>query len=240
MAGFFRIQIAIGVVSLLTPGLAWAAVLWLGVDPLKASNVALPSLVVCWLMLLLLPFVYRGSASKPAVWVATVFFWGLLSTVFPIIWDLSWAILHEWVAGATAEDKHLWYWWAYAVADTRFLRSDSLMIILEYWSGVLGVADGIALYCFCKGRVQRAFAISSVVGLLQFYGCTVFFGTEWMAGFANITPDFYSYLKFFGLNGLWLCMPLLASVCCWKLVRHGGLDVPEIFRHELRGLPRKT
>ena len=236
MAGFFRLQIALAIISLLIPTVGWAVVLLDAGDPLLMSNIASAGLVGCWALMMLLPFVFAGSASKNAVYTATIIFWGVITTVFPIIWDFTWALMHKVVNGATAEDKWLWYWWTYSVADTRFLRSDPLMIIVEYWSGIMGFAEGYALYKFLQGDVKKSFQISVVVGCMQFYACTAFFGTEVLVGFENILPDFFSfYVKFWGLNGFWTVMPFLSGYCYWKVLQDPDYQVKQVVNVDLLG-----
>lgn len=225
MMGFFRWQLVLAVISLLIPTVGWAVVLLDAGDPMLMSNLASSGLVGCWFIMMFLPFVFPGNASKTSIYTATIIFWAVITTVFPIIWDLTWAILHKVIYGATEEDKWLWYWWTYAVADTRFLVSDPLMILVEYWSGIFGFIEGYALYCFVKGEAEKSFKISMVVGFMQFYACSIFFGTEVLADFANIRPDFVSfYVKFWGLNGFWMIMPFLSAYCYLKVLANPEYD----------------
>jgi hypothetical protein len=235
MALFFRLQIALAIVSLLLPTIGWALVLLDLGDPLLMSNIASGGLVGCWFLMMLLPFAFPCGAPKQAVYTATIIFWGVITTVFPIIWDFTWALMNGVINGATAEDKWLWYWWTYSVADTRFLRSDPLMIIVEYWSGIMGFIEGYALYRFLQGDVRKAFNISLTVGCMQFYACTAFFGTEALVGFENIRPDFFSfYVKFWGLNGFWMIMPLLSTYCYLKVLADPSYDVKAVINQYLK------
>ena len=236
MATFFRVQIVLAIMSLLIPAICWAIVLLDAGDPLLMSNISSSCLVTCWALMMAAPFILQGSAPKQAVYTSIIIFWGAITTVFPIIWDFTWALMHNVVNGATAEDKWLWYWWTYSVADTRFLRSDNLIIILEFWSGFIGFVEGYALYRFLQGDVKKSFQISMVVGSMQLYGCSVFFGTEAMVGFENIRPDFVSfYMKFLGLNGFWTIMPFFSGYCYWRLMKDPNYEVKAVIDTYLKG-----
>ncbi len=235
MVGFFQLQVILAVVSLLVPAGCWFLVFSDLGDPLLMSNVASSNLIVCWLLILLLPFMSSRDIPKQVSYTAVIIFWGVITTVFPVIWDFTWALMNSYMVGATAEDKWLWYWWTYSVADTRFLRSDPLMIILEYWSGIMGVVQGYALYCFLGNKVKKAFIISATVGCMQFYGNTAFLGTEALVGFENIRPDFFSfYVKFWGLNVFWMIMPILSAYCYMKVMKDPEYDVQRVVREYFR------
>jgi hypothetical protein len=237
MAGFIRVQCIIGIISVAIPGIGFFLA-FLGItDPLITSNVTTGSLIVCWFLMLTAPFILPGSAPITVKFTSIIIFWGLITVIFPIIWDFTWALCHKLVNGATADDPWLWYWWSYAVADTRFLRSDPLMIIVEFWSGILGFVHAYALYVFFKGNIKRAFYIALTAGCMQFYACSAFFGVEVINGFENIEPDFFSfYMKFWGLNGFWVIMPFIQTYFFLRLMRDPEYDVTETLNKYFRGI----
>jgi Na+-driven multidrug efflux pump len=112
------------------------------------------------------------------------------------------------------------------------------MIIVEYWSGIMGFIEGYALYRFLQGDVKKSFNISMTVGCMQFYACTAFFGTEVLVDFANIKPDFFSfYVKFWGLNGFWMIMPMLSTYCYLKVMADPAYDVKAVLNQYFKKTP---
>ncbi|GLE52251.1 hypothetical protein [Mycobacterium montefiorense] len=224
MPAFFRLQLCWLAASFVFPtvGLVLASA---GVgDPLLLSDIALPATLACWIGGLLTPWVLGGDASRQARRTGFVLLWSAIAIAFPLSWDLPWAILHHWVYGATAADASKWYFWAYAVADTRFLRSEPLMVIVEYWSGVIGVVEIVFLGLFLSNKLSAAVRFFIAAGCLQFYGTSVFFISEIARNLADIRPDAISYLKFFGLNGMWLVMPAASGFVLMQLLKDPGYD----------------
>lgn len=224
MPGFVKVQLLWLGVSLAIPTVCMVLVLAHAADPLLLSNIALPGLLGCWVVALLTPLLWGRGADRALRLTGFVLSWSFIAVAFPLAWDLTWAMLHRWVNGAAAEDTAKWFYWAYAVADTRFLRSDPLMIIVEYWSGVIAVIEIVFVRLFLRNRLRTAVNVFALAACLQFYGCTVFFFSELMNGLADIDPTPVSYLKFFGLNGMWMVVPSLAGAALVQLLRTPGYD----------------
>lgn len=236
MPTFVRVQLFWLAFSMLIPAICMALVIGAVVDPLVLSNVALAGVLSCWIIALAAPFIGPSAASREQRFTAFIVTWCILAIAFPLGWDLAWAILHGWVNGATAEDTSKWYFWAYAVADTRFLHSDPLMIWIEYWSGVFAIAEIYALRNLLKGNLQTAYRTFVVVAFMQFYAVGVFFGVEALQGFVDIRPDVFSYFKFFGLNGMWMVVPAIGGYMFTQLVKDPDYSAAETWT-QLRGGP---
>jgi hypothetical protein len=224
MPAFVRLQLFWLAVSLSIPAVCMILAVTHAADPLLLTDIALPGLLSCWIIALATPFLFGGNASRELRRTAFVLMWSAIAIVFPLSWDLPWAILHDWVNGATAQDTSKWYFWAYAVADTRFLRSDPLMILVEYWSGIIGVVEIIFMTLFLRNRTAAAIRFFVAAGCLQFYGCTVFFVSQLMRHLADIRPDALSYLKFFGLNGMWMIVPAISGYLLIQLTSDPHYD----------------
>lgn len=231
---FVCVQISLFALSVLVPGACNVLVLLGVTEPMVASNVAASALVVCWVGLVLVPFTLGRGASTAVRLSALVFAWGVVSVWGPVVWDFTWFLMHRVVQGATAADHWLWYWWMYAVADTRFLKSDPLIVVLECGSGILGFMQAYALCSLWKGKLRRAFYVSTLAGALGFYGTAVFFAVEALQGFRNISPDFFNfYVKWWGMNGLWLIMPLVAPLAYARLLNEPGYDASAVLRRQV-------
>ncbi len=239
MPTFIKVQLFWLGLSMTIPALCMAAVLTDSADPFFLSNVALVTVLGSWIIALATPFIWPNNASRAQRYTALIVAWSILAIVFPIGWDLMWAIFHDWVNGATADDKWKWYFWAYAVADTRFLKSDPLMIWVEYWSGLFGFAEIYALYHLTKNNLQKAYKAFVIVGFMQFYACSVFFGVEALQGLANIRPDIFSYIKFWGMNGMWVIVPAIAGYCFTQLIKDPAYNARETI-HQLLGRTAKA
>ncbi|OSC30217.1 hypothetical protein B8W69_07890 [Mycobacterium vulneris] len=224
MPVFVRLQLFWLAISLSIPAVCMLLAVTHAADPLLLSDVALPGLLSCWIIALATPFLFGGKARRELRRTAFVLMWSAIAIVFPLSWDLPWAILHDWVNGATAQDTSKWYFWAYAVADIRFLRSDPLMILVEYWSGIIGVVEIVFVTLFLHNRTAAAIRFFVAAGCLQLYGCTVFFVTQLMNHLADIRPDALSYLKFFGLNGMWVVVPAISGYLLLQLTNDPHYD----------------
>lgn len=224
MPRFFKLQLFWLAISVITPAGCMVLRLADAVDPLLLSNIALPSLLTCWVLALLSPVLFARGADRESRMTGFVVAWSAIAVFFPLCWDLPWAVLHEWISGATAGDAAEWYFWAYAVADTRFLRGDHLMVIVEYWSGVIGVVEIVFVVLLRRNQLSKATRVFVSASSLQFYGCTVFFLSEAVSGFPSIRPDLVSYVKFFGLNGMWVVVPALAGLVLLQLTRNPAYD----------------
>jgi len=233
---FVRVQFLAVALSIIVPAGFYACVIAGVVDPLLASNVAVSVQVICWFFVVVAPFLFGGNAPQEVRLAALIVFWGFVTFWAPVMWDLTWVFVHPLVDGSTAEDRWLWYWWMYAVADTRFLNSDPLMLMLETWSGILGFAHLYALTRFCKGEVRRAFYVAASASMVQFYGTTAFFGVEILLGFRNISPDFFSfYVKWWGMNGFWIVMPFVTTAAYLRLLALEDFDAPAVLRRHILG-----
>lgn len=239
MQPFVKVQLFWLGLSIASPAICMALRLGDVIDPMVLSNVALVCVLGCWILALATPFIWPNNASQQQRFTAFIITWAVIAITFPLAWDLTWALLHGWVNGATAEDASKWYFWAYAVADTRFLRSDPLMIWIEYWSGIFAIVEIYMLRKFLKDDVQKAYKAFVVVGFMQFYGTSVFFGVEALQGFADIRPDVFSYFKFFGLNGMWMVVPALAGYMFTQLVKNADYSAADTIA-QLRGKARTS
>ena len=118
MPAFVRLQLFWLAISLSIPAVCMVLAVTHAADPLLLTDVALPGLLSCWIIALATPFLFGGNASRELRRTAFVLTWSAIAIVFPLSWDLPWAVLHDWVNGATARDTSKWksgwatYWTA--------------------------------------------------------------------------------------------------------------------------------
>ncbi|WP_449560678.1 hypothetical protein [Mycolicibacterium mageritense] len=218
MPTFVKTQVFFLVASMVIPAVCVVAALLRVADPLLLSNIGLPAVLLCWILALLTPWVIDRTSDLNLRRTGFVLGWAAIAIVFPLSWDLPWAILHAWVNGATAFDVEKWYFWAYGVADTRYLRGDPIIVIVEYWSGAIALIELAFLTLFVRNRITSALRCFVATSCLGFYGCTIFFGSEFIRGMSDVPPDLFSYIKFAGLNAMWVVIPPIAGVLLLKLV----------------------
>eukprot|EP01094_Clydonella_sp_ATCC50884_P021845 TRINITY_DN4892_c0_g1_i4.p1 TRINITY_DN4892_c0_g1~~TRINITY_DN4892_c0_g1_i4.p1 ORF type:complete len:299 (-),score=62.04 TRINITY_DN4892_c0_g1_i4:65-838(-) len=203
-------QMALYALSLAVPATMWALVVLERADPQLSAYLTVALVICCWTGILVSPWM-DGAATPVQRRFAIVLYWGLIGGLFPIVWDGTWVIANQLVNGCTAEDRWLWYWWSYARVDTRFLKSDHVMLIVETWSPLLGFAQLYAVHLLISGALEKAERLAWTTGWLQFYGCTLLFGMEVLGGHENITPGWFDcFMGFWLLNGFWIFMPFVA------------------------------
>lgn len=137
--------------------------------------------------------------------------WLFTSGMAQTFWELPWFFLDltGWVQGAGAGDHWLWPWWAYGVADTRYIRSDPAIAGIEFCAGMVGPLELYACWLFKKGRREAANWWALLLGVGLSWGAIIFFVAEIHVGFRNIADGAYGFwVKWIGLNLPWALAPL--------------------------------
>ncbi len=189
------------------PG-ALALIILFKADPVTSSNIASTILIISLLALLLSPWFYskEGNRTRAEKLITICSIWLLISGIAHVTWELSWCFVHPYLHNVTEKDKWAWIWWAYGVADHRYLISDSATVILEWVTATIG--GPLTLYAFylLKKNYRKAGLCILVTSLMDLYGAVVFFGTEVLNGFPNIDTEHFVnfWIKFWGLNSLWV------------------------------------
>ncbi|MCU1280653.1 MAG: hypothetical protein JWM53_4199 [bacterium] len=139
-----------------------------------------------------------------------VIIWSLVSGVVHFTWELGWCLMSRHLA--SPEALHGWrrIWSLYGVADRRYLNADSFIMILEVVTSTLGgFLNFYVVYQASRRRLQRATIALLIVSLMEVYGTVLYLGSEIFTRFANVnTASFVdTWLKFFGVNMLWVVFP---------------------------------
>ena len=148
--------------------------------------------------------------DQPAKLRRAVIIWSLLSGIVHFTWELSWCIVSTQLASPQA--LHGWrrIWSLYGVADRRYLYADSFILILEVLTATVGGAlNFYVVHQARRRRLQRATVALLIVSVMEVYGTLMYLGSEVFTRFANVnTASFVdTWLKFFGLNLLWVVFP---------------------------------
>lgn len=198
------------------------------VDPRFASHVMALLVFSGFLALVSAPFLPRRERCSRAEQLADLLYvWTIASTCAQLGWELPFVLLSPWLDGATAGDRWAWLWWAYGIADSRYLIADSFVVCMEGVTSIAGAPLEIyTLLLFRRGRIKSAAALSLLVNGTQFYGAALYFGIELHAGLVHINTGHPVdlWVKFVGLNLLWLVLPAVAMVCALRVLSSGASD----------------
>lgn len=139
------------------------------------------------------------------------FLWLLMSGLAQTLWELPWWLLD--VTGAVhhigPDDTWLWPWWAYGVADTRYLTSNPTIAGVELCAGFAGPFELYAFYLYKTGKRIAANWWAVLLGTGLAWGGAIFFYAEIHEGFVNIGDGAYGFwVKWFGLNIPWIISPV--------------------------------
>ena len=183
-------------------------------DPVISSNIASTILIISLLTLLLSPCFSSNEGNRTIAEKLTAIcsIWLLVSGIAHVTWELSWCFVHPYLHNVTAEDTWAWIWWAYGIADRRYLVSEPSTVILEWVTATVGGPLTLyAAYLQRKNTMQKASIFILIASLMDLYGAFLYFGTEILDGFYYIdTEQFVNFwIKFLGLNSLWVFFSIL-------------------------------
>lgn len=203
-------------------------------NPLIYSNFASCLLITALLVLLLSPCFYskEGNRTIAEKLITICSIWLLISGIAHVTWELSWCFVHPYLHDVTEKDKWAWIWWAYGVADRRYLISDSATVILEWVTAVVG--GPLTLYAFyiLKRNTRQAGLCILITSLMDLYGAILFFGTEALNGFSNIDTEHFVnfWIKFWGLNSLWVFFSIFCIYVAISLldIKTDNRDISDI------------
>jgi hypothetical protein len=205
-----------GAVLAALPGpLLWAGVVAGLVDPYTSSYVMVVGVVLGFFLILAAPWTHTGDqhdGSRRARLTDMLVLWTVCSTTAQLGWELPFALLSGWLVGVTEHDTWAWLWWAYGIADTRYLIADPFVVVMEGFTSMVGGPLEIwTLLLLRQGRLRTAALVGLCVAATQWYGTVLYFGIELFTGLEQVnTENFFDlWLKFFVLNALWLVMPLV-------------------------------
>ena len=215
----YNVGIALGVVLV---AFAWLLV-GLGVIPATPTDdilavVVLFALFSPWAAFLDNPGETRTRTQRFAEFA---FGWLLLSGIAQTFWEIPWFFmdLTGIVQGIGPDDRWLWPWWTYGVADTRYLTSNPAIAGIEFCAGTAGPFELLACWLFYKGRRIEANWLALLLGVGLTWGTLVFFWAEVHVGFVNVKDGAFGFwVKWFGLNLPWMLSPFFfipASI--WEL-----------------------
>jgi len=216
------------------PGpLMWGLVALGKYDPYQASYIMSVLLVVGLLLIVAGPWLPAGDkhdGSTKSRLLDLVIVWTIASTCAQVGWELPFVLLNKALVGVTEEDTWAWLWWAYGIADSRYLISDPFVVVMEGVTSMLGGPLEIWTVFLLR---QKRWRLAAIVGLCiaatQWYGTVLYFGTELFVGLKHVNTEVFVdfWFKFLALNALWMVLPLVQG---WVSIRMlmGDWDAEEL------------
>lgn len=177
--------------------------------------------------------------------------WFFANAGFQLAWELPWFLLKETLmyGNITEADTWFWPWWAYGVADTRYLSHHDLTLGISAMDGSVALLEAFAVYLFFRGYRVKAAWLGLIFGACMSWGQFFFYIGEIYNGFAHIEDGWFGFWMKYGVMNLpWCVFPFAATVgFMWFLAvtykkrgveeylagRQIGLDTPFVAQSEL-------
>lgn len=208
------------------PGLCWVAVL------LGATRELFPHDQVAVLGVLLsvyapmLVFINnkgekRSLETQLVEFAFLVFF---TNVGYQLFWEMPWFILKEQIYAAhiTEADKWFWPWWAYGVADTRYLKPNELSISISGMDASVAMLEVFIVAMYYRGYRLLAAWFALLMGSCMGWGQYYFYMGEIYFNFANVEDGWFGFwFKYMVLNIPWLIFPFIAGAgFIWHIASH--------------------
>lgn len=205
------------------------------IDPFIASYIMVVGVVLGFLLIIGAPWLHAGDrhdGSKQARMLDMLVLWTICSTCAQLGWELPFALMSQQLVGVTEHDTWAWLFWAYGIADSRYIIADPFVVVMEgFTSAVGGPLEVWTLLLVHRRELKKAALVGLCIAATQWYGTVLYFGIEVFEGLVHInTGNFFDFwLKFLVLNGLWMVMPLLQiSASIGVLTGRVDLDSPSL------------
>ncbi|KAG9320481.1 hypothetical protein KVV02_002338 [Mortierella alpina] len=136
------------------------------------------------------------------------FFWFFLCGMIHTVFEGYFGLHHVTIAGETSLLAQVWK--EYALSDSRYMTSNTLVLIMEritiLFCGPLSFYCAWSLY---QGLSSRYIA-QLVLSLCQIYSCTLYYLTSLVEGSPHCDPHpYYVYFYFVFFNSFWMIAPVL-------------------------------
>ncbi|KAI1319527.1 hypothetical protein EDD11_003797 [Mortierella claussenii] len=136
------------------------------------------------------------------------FLWFVMCGFIHFFLEGYFGVYHKTLAGDQFPLAQVWK--EYALSDSRYLSSDSFVLIMER---ITAFAWGpLAFYCaytMYYNRPARHVA-QLIISLGQLYGCALYYATTMVEGSPHCDPHPYYYYFYFGFfNIFWMVIPII-------------------------------
>lgn len=141
--------------------------------------------------------------------------WFFSNTGYQLFWEMPWFLMKDTLTagGITQHDVWFWPWWAYGVADTRYLSHNDLSLTISAMDGSVALLEVIGIFLYFKGYRLLVSWIALVLGVCMGWGQYFFYIGEIYGGFSNIHDGWFGLLIKYGVMNLpWLIFPIVATI----------------------------
>lgn len=205
------------VVGLGTPALCWGlALLGYQSADLRLDRVA--TLAVC-LSVYAPALAFLNNPGERRALNVQLFHFGWLffcaNVGYQVFWEMPWFILKDWTTSGTITDADtlFWPWWAYGVADTRYLNKSDIPLAISAMDGSVALLEVVLVVLFYKGYRLFVSWMALILGACMCWGQYYFYITEVYSNFAMIQDGWFGlYIKYIGMGLAWLFYPMIAGV----------------------------
>ncbi len=199
---------------------ALIAATYMGLSPIIAADLVGIVVLASYWMFLVAPTLdthlsWRQRIDKIAI------YWLWVSSITHTTWELAWCFAHPYLHDVGPYDQWSWIFWAYGVADHRYLLSDTFVVPMEWVTSVVGGPMAfISIYWLRKGKLLWGQAMVCALSIMEAYGTVLYWGTEWANGWQLVDRSNWIswYVKFWGLNGLWVIFPTLTVYASYRWI----------------------
>ncbi len=130
-----------------------------------------------------------------------------------LLWEAPWFILkeHFFTGEIGAGDLWAYPWWAYGVADTRYLTQNDLIVAVTSMDAAAALMELCVIFLCLKGYRAFACVMGSLIATCMLWGQYYFFVSEIYNNFRSVGDgQFGFFIKFWGLSLWWLFIPAFA------------------------------
>jgi hypothetical protein len=143
---------------------------------------------------------------------------------YQLFWEMPWFILKDtiYAANLTEADKWFWPWWAYGVADTRYLKPNELSISISGMDASVALLEVFIVVLYLRGYRLLASWFALLMGSCMGWGQYYFYMGEIYFNFVNIEDGWFGFwIKYMVLNIPWLVFPFIAGAgFIWHIAGH--------------------
>lgn len=141
--------------------------------------------------------------------------WFFSNTGYQVFWEMPWFLLKDTLRTGmiTMSDTAYWPWWAYGVADTRYLTKNDLVLAISAMDGAVALMEVAAIYLYVKGYRLLVAWIALILGSCMGWGQYYFYVGEIYNHFSGIEDGWFGlYIKYWLMGFPWLVFPIVANV----------------------------
>jgi len=158
---------------------------------------------------------YCGEArSLDRQLVHFAWLWFFSNTGYQVFWEMPWFLMKDTLMSGTItmQDTLFWPWWAYGVADTRYLQVNDLILGIEAMDGAFALFEVACIYFFLKGYRVFVAWVALILGSCMGWGQYYFYIGEIYTYFEKIQDGWFGfYIKFWLMGFPWLLYPVIAA-----------------------------